>query len=78
MLKHRFFLTQWLKIPIKVSFQLIGPVARLDFDFKPQICQEPQKLAELEVRNFCGDFNARSNTDCHKIDIIGVPTTFMF
>ena len=46
MLKHRFFLTQWLEIPIKVSFKLD------DFDFKPQICQEPKKLAELGVRNF--------------------------
>ena len=26
---------------------------------KPQIWKEPKKLAELEVRNFCGDFNAR-------------------
>ena len=51
-----------------------------DFDFKPEIYQEPKKLAELQpgVRNFCGDFNARSNTNCHKRDIIGVPTTFMF
>ena len=23
--------------------------------------QEPKKLAELEVRNFCGDFNARNS-----------------
>ena len=23
------------------------------FDFKPEMCQEPKKLAELEVRNFC-------------------------
>ena len=29
--------------------------------FKPEIYQEPKKLAELQlgVRNFCGDFNAR-------------------
>ena len=33
----------------------------MNFDFKPEIYQEPQKLAELQpgVRNFCGDFNAR-------------------
>ena len=24
------------------------------------MCQEPKKLAELGVRNFCGDFNARN------------------
>ena len=31
-------------------------------DFKPEIHQEPKKLAELQlgVRNFCGDFNARN------------------
>ena len=27
---------------------------------KPQICKEPKKLAELGVRNFFGDFNARN------------------
>ena len=61
MLKHRFFLTQWLEIPIKVSFKLN------DFDFKPQICQEPKKLAELGIRNFCGDFNARKKENIWKI-----------
>ena len=61
MLKHRFFSTQWLEIPIKVSFKLN------DFDFKPQICQEPKKLAELEVRNFFGDFNARNKETITKI-----------
>ena len=25
------------------------------------MCQEPKKLAELGVRNFCGDFNARNS-----------------
>ena len=25
------------------------------------MCQEPKKLAELEVRNFGGDFNARNS-----------------
>ena len=31
-------------------------------NFKPEIYQEPKKLAELHpgVRNFCGDFNARN------------------
>ena len=24
------------------------------------MCQEPKKLAELGIRNFCGDFNARN------------------
>ena len=31
-----------------------------DFDLKPQMCKEPKKLAELGVRNFFGDFNARN------------------
>ena len=33
-----------------------------NFDFKPEVCQEPKKLAELQlgVRNFCGDINARN------------------
>ena len=30
---------------------------------KPQICKEPKKLAELGVRNFCGDFNARNKLE---------------
>ena len=31
-------------------------------DFRPEMYQEPKKLAELQlgVRNFCGDFNARN------------------
>ena len=31
-----------------------------DFNFKSEMCLEPKKLAELWVRNFCGDFNARN------------------
>ena len=36
------------------------------FVFKPEIYQEPKKLAELQpgARNFCGDFNARN---CQKM-----------
>ena len=37
--------------------------------FKPEICQEPEKLAELGVRNFCGDFNARNS----KIQLLDIP-----
>ena len=31
-------------------------------NFKPEVYQEPKKLAELQLRdrNFCGDFNARN------------------
>ena len=41
-------------------------------NFKPEIYQEPKKLAELQlgVRNFCGDFNARLTVSFLKLTFI--------